>query len=140
MLEETERKNIQEQQPNRFHSCNQNMGFVNKMDHNLANYRYPNEKMVVVHLYLTGRCCSSYCIVLRKMKAMSFCLFLLFEDMLLMQFFLKYSKKDRLFKSHLGIRNIPSDVCYDDTKHYQVQFEHRRIQSPFKHLRGTVFV
>ena len=34
--------------------------------------------------------------------------------------FLEYSKKGRLSSSHVGIRNIPSDVCYDDTKHYQV--------------------
>ena len=27
--------------------------------------------------------------------------------------FLKYSKEGRLYSSHLGIRNIPSDVCYD---------------------------
>ena len=59
MLEETERKHIQEQQPNQFHSYKQNMGFVNKMDQNRAKYRYPNEKMVVVHLCLTGRCGSS---------------------------------------------------------------------------------
>ena len=52
--------------------------------------------------------------------------------------FLKYSKEGRLSSSHLGIRNIPSDVCYDDTKHYQVQSEHRRIQNPFKHLRDSV--
>ena len=51
--------------------------------------------------------------------------------------FLKYPKEGRLSSSHLGIRNIPSDVCYDDTKHYQVQSEHRRIQNPFKHLRGN---
>ena len=31
--------------------------------------------------------------------------------------FLKYSKDSKLSSSHLGIRNIPSDV-YDDTKHY----------------------
>ena len=59
MVKETERKHIQEQQPNQFHSYKQNMGFVNKMDQNRAKYRYPNEKMVVVHLCLTGRCCSS---------------------------------------------------------------------------------
>ena len=35
--------------------------------------------------------------------------------------FLKYSKEGKLSSSHLGIRNIPSDICYDDTKHYQVQ-------------------
>ena len=53
--------------------------------------------------------------------------------------FLKYSKEGRLSSSHLEIRNIPSDVCYDDTNHYQVQSEHRRIQNPFKHLRESVF-
>ena len=53
--------------------------------------------------------------------------------------FLKYSKGGRLFSSHVGIRNIPSDVCYDDTKHYQVQSEHRRTQGPFKHIRWSDF-
>ena len=53
--------------------------------------------------------------------------------------FLKYSKNSRLSPNHVGIRNIPSDICYDDTKHYQVQSEHRRVQNPFKHLRWSVF-
>ena len=53
--------------------------------------------------------------------------------------FLKYSKGDRFYSSHLGIRNIPSDVCYDDTKHYQVQSGHSRMQNPFKHLKWGVF-
>ena len=53
--------------------------------------------------------------------------------------FLKYfSEGGRLCSSHLGIRNIPSDICYDDTKHYQVQSEHRRIQNALKHLRGSI--
>ena len=34
--------------------------------------------------------------------------------------FLKYSKERRLSSGHAGIRNIPSDICYDDTKYYQV--------------------
>ena len=33
-------------------------------------------------------------------------------------FFLKYSKEGRLSSSHVGIRNIPSDICYYYTKHY----------------------
>ena len=41
--------------------------------------------------------------------------------------FLKYSNEGRLSSSHVGIWNIPSDVCYDDAKHYQVQSEQRRI-------------
>ena len=35
--------------------------------------------------------------------------------------FLKYSKEGILSLSHGGIRNIPSDVFYYNTKHYQVQ-------------------
>ena len=50
--------------------------------------------------------------------------------------FLKYSKEGRLSSRNLGIRNIPSDVCYDDTKHNQGQSQHRRIQNLFKNLRG----
>ena len=38
--------------------------------------------------------------------------------------FLKHSKEDRLSSSHVGIRNIPSDVCYNNTK-YQVQSENK---------------
>ena len=52
--------------------------------------------------------------------------------------FLKYSKLGGLSSSHIGIRNIPSDVCNDNTKHYQVQSEHRCIPSPFKHVRRSV--
>ena len=44
-------------------------------------------------------------------------------------FFMKYSKEGKSFSSQVGIWNIPSDVCYDDTKHYRVQYEHRRIQN-----------
>ena len=61
--------------------------------------------------------------------------FLAFRRDIVNAFFLKYSKEDRLSSSNVGIRNISSDVCYDDTKHYKVQPEHRRIQNPFKHLR-----
>ena len=49
------------------------------------------------------------------------------------------SKESRLSSSHEGIRNIRSDVCYDDTKYYQVQSEHRRIQNPLRHLSWSVF-
>ena len=53
--------------------------------------------------------------------------------------FLKYSKEGTLSLSHLRTRNILSDICYDDTKHYQVQSEHRRIQNPLKYLRGSAY-
>ena len=52
--------------------------------------------------------------------------FLVFWRHIVNAIFLKYSKEGRLFSSHVGIRNIPSDVCYDVTKHYQVQSEHSR--------------
>ena len=55
------------------------------------------------------------------------------------EIFRKYPKEGRLSSSHLGIRNIPSDVCCDDTKHYQVQYEHRPIQNTIKRLRGSAF-
>ena len=32
---------------------------------------------------------------------------------------LEYLNEGRLSTSYVGIRNIPSDTCYDDTKHYQ---------------------
>ena len=35
--------------------------------------------------------------------------------------------------------SILSDVCYDDTKHYQVQSEHSRIHNLFKYLRWSIF-
>ena len=66
-------------------------------------------------------------------------LFLAFRRHVVNVIFLKYSTEGRLSSSHLGIRNIPSDVCYDDIKHYNVQSEHRPIQNPFKHLRGSAF-
>ena len=62
-------------------------------------------------------------------------LFLVFRRHIVNTIFLKYLKKGRLSSSHVGIQNIPSDICYDDTKHYQVQSEHRRTQNPFKQLR-----
>ena len=39
--------------------------------------------------------------------------------------FLKYPKEGRLSSGHAGIRNISSDVCYDNTKHYQVQSKNK---------------
>ena len=33
----------------------------------------------------------------------------------------KYSKKSRLSSNHVGIRNIPLDICYDDTEYFQGQ-------------------
>ena len=65
--------------------------------------------------------------------------FLVFRKHNVNEIFLKYSKTGRLSSSHVRIQNIPSDTCYDDTKYYQVQSEHRRTKNPFKHLRWSVF-
>ena len=107
------------------------MGFVNRMDQNVFKYRLGIRMKkwwwspFVWMVMLLFRMCV-YCIVLTKMNAMSPCLFWLFEGW--------------VSSSHVGIQNIPSDVCYDDTKHDQVKSEHRRIQNPFKHLlRLSVF-
>ena len=35
--------------------------------------------------------------------------------------FLKYLKEGRLSSIQVGIRNISSYICFDDTKHYQAQ-------------------
>ena len=63
---------------------------------------------------------------------------LAFRRHIISTIFLKYSEEGRFSWSHLGIRNIPSAVCYFNAKHYQVQSEHRRIQNPFKRLRMGV--
>ena len=59
-----------------------------------------------------------YCIVLTKMKVMSILPLPAFRRDVVNAIFLKYSREGRLSSSQVGIRNIPSDVCYDDTKHY----------------------
>ena len=70
---------IQLQKLNQFHCYNQDMGFVNRMDQNMAKYWYPNEKIVVEWQILLFRVLG-YCIVSTKIKAMSLCLLQLFEE------------------------------------------------------------
>ena len=50
-------------------------------------------------------------------------LLLAFQINVVNAIFLKYSKEGRPFSSHVGIRNVSSDVCFGDTKHYQVTSE-----------------
>ena len=132
-------KKIQEQQPNQFHFYNKNMGLVNRMDQNLAKYWYPNEKTVVVPISFNGRCCYSGWASINKDKGDESLPLLIFRRQIVNVIFMKYSKEGRLFSSHLEIRNIPSNICYDDKKHYQVQSEDGRIQKLFKQLRGSGF-
>ena len=120
------------------------MDFVNRMDQNLTKYWYPNEQMAVVPVCVNGRFCYSgcmgYCIKLTdKDKGDESLLLLAFRRLVVNVIFLKYSKEGRLSSSHLGIRNIPSNICYNDKKHCQVQSEDERIQNLFKQLRGSAF-
>ena len=50
--------------------------------------------------------------------------------------FLKYSKEVRPSSSHVGIKNVKSDVCYDDTKHYQVPSKKRGRFNPIQDGMG----
>ena len=83
------------------------------MDQNVAKYWYPNEKMVDVVTQ-----CARVLYPINKGKGDESLPLLAFRRHVANVIFLKYSKEDRLSFSHLGIRNIPSDACYDDTKHY----------------------
>ena len=75
----------------------------------------PNEKIVVISVSLNGLCCSS-----EVLECLSLLTFL--RD-IVNAIFLKYSKEGRSSSSLLGNRNVSTDSCYDDTKHYQVPFE-----------------
>ena len=134
-----ERKYIQEQQPNQFHCYNKNIGFANRMDQSVVNYR--------IGIRMKTRWCSPFVwmvdVVLQgswvlyrvnKDEGDESLLFLVFRRYVVNAIFLKYSEDGRLSTSHVGIQNISSDTYYEDTKHYQVQSEHRLSQNLFKHL------
>ena len=72
------------------------------------------------------------------MKAMSLLPLLAFRRDVVKKKKKKNPREGRLSSSQVGCRNIPSDVCYDDTKYCCAQSEHRRIQKPLKHLRRNV--
>ena len=95
---------------------NQTMGFVGRMDHKVAKWRFvirmkkccwaPFTWMVDIALRMHGRC-----IVLTKMKAMisvSPCFSKrCCQYIYIYIFFLKYSKGDRSFLIHVGTWNVP---------------------------------
>ena len=103
--------------------------------------------MVVVPVCLNGRCCSSGCVGIvcndchgcpdEDIGGESLPI-LAFRRDFVNAIFLEYSKEGKLSPTHIGIQNIPSDVCYDDTKHCEMQSERRRIQNLFRHLRWSV--
>ena len=73
------------------------MGFVKRMDQNVAKHRIGIQMKMKVRISLNGTNFSSGCvgiIVLTKIKAMSLCLFWLFEEMLSMQFFWNIQRKE----------------------------------------------
>ena len=77
----------------------------------------------MVHVCLNGRSCSSGWVgivsypILSYLKMKSLPL-LAFRRHAINVISLKYSKEDRLCSSHVGIRIIPSDVCYDNDLHF----------------------
>ena len=87
----------------------------NGPEHGQAQDWLPNEKVVVVPVSLNCLYCSSE--VLESLPLLA-----LRRDVVTV-IFLKYSKEGRSSSSHLGIRHVPSDFSYVDTKHYQMPFE-----------------
>ena len=100
------------------------MGFVNKMNQNVAEYKFGFQmkklrsypfvwKLDIVLQYV--------CVLHRinKDEGDQSMPLLAFEREVVI--FPKYSKEGTLSSIEVGIRNIPSDVCCDDTKRYQMQ-------------------
>ena len=94
----------------------------------VAQYRIGIQikKMVVVPVCLNYRCCSSECLVLyriNKDESNESLPLLAFRRDVINAIFLKSSEEGRSSARHVGIRNLPSDVCYDNTKYCQVLSE-----------------
>ena len=112
----------------------------NGPEHGQLQDWYPDENMLVVPFCLNGRCCSLSALYrINKDEGDESLPFLFFWKHIFNTIFLKYSKEGRLSSSHAGIRNIPSDACYNVTKHFQVQSEHSCTQNLFKHRKWSVF-
>ena len=95
------------------------MCFVSRIDQNVAKYR------VCIRMKNGGGPCL-FDVVLQgawvlcrisKDEVHVSIAFLAFQRHVVNAIFLKYSKEGTLSLSHAGLRNIRSDVCYDDTKH-----------------------
>ena len=145
MLEQSWKKVYLRTTTNQFQCYNQNMGFVNSIDQSVVNYSigirmkkwWWSVFVWMVDVVLQGAWIL-YCV--NKDESDESLPFLVFRRHIVNAIFLKYSKESISSSSHVGIRNIPWDICCDDTKHYQIQSEHRHAQKPFKHLRWSVFV
>ena len=91
-----EERHIQEQQPNQIHCYIQNMGFVNRMDQSMANYRIGIQMKKCwwsPFVWMVDVVLRAHCVVLTKMKAMSLCLFYFFENTFSIQFFWNIQRK-----------------------------------------------
>ena len=99
------------------------MGFAKRMDQNTAKHRigtrmkkwwwYPFV-FLMVDVVLQGAWVL-YCI--KKYKGNEFLPLLASRRDAANAIFLEHSKEGKLSQSHIEIPNIPSDVCYDDTKY-----------------------
>ena len=125
---EVERRHIQEHQPSQFHCYIQNMDFVNRMDQHLVKHRIG----IQIKKWWLSPVVWKVDVVLQGVWVLyginnedDECLPLLsFWRDVVNAIFLKQSKQGRLSSSHVGVWNIPSDVCYNNTK-YQVQSENK---------------
>ena len=104
------------------------MGFVDRMDQNVAKYRIgirmkkwwwaPFAWMIDVALqnaWVLHR-------INKDQEDVSLSL-LAFRRDVVNSIFLKYSNEKRASSSRVRIRSVPSVIRYDDTKHYQVPSE-----------------
>ena len=90
------------------------MGFVKRMDQKVTKYWYPNTKMVVVPFVWMADVVIQGTWVLCRInndKGDESLPLLPFRIHFPNVIFPKHSKEGRLSVSHLGIRNILSDVC-----------------------------
>ena len=135
-----ERKYIQEQQPNQFHSYNQNMGFVSRMDKNVAKYRIGIQMKKwwwSPFVWMVDKV-HGYYIVLTKIKAMSLCLFWFFKEMLFMQFFWNIQGKAN-FPPAIEEFEISHQIFMMTQNIIRCNLECRCIQNPLKYLRWSLF-
>ena len=135
-----EREHVQEQQPSPFHCYNQNTAFVNSMDQLLVKHRIDirmkkwwwSSVVWKVDVALQG-----VWVLHHISNEDDECLLLLsFWRDAVNAIFLKHSQEGRLSLSHVGVRNIPSDVCYNNTKH-QVQSENKAGIRCVKQIRDA---
>ena len=115
MLEQNWKKYIQEHQPKQFHCHNQNMGFLTEWTRTLQRIGIRMKKwwwfqfVWMVDVVLQG---AWVLYPITKDEGVESLPLLAFPRHVVNAIFLKYSKEGRLPSSHLGIRNIPSHICY----------------------------